>query len=328
MKKVLFFAASAIALFASCQKTEVNYVGEPQEIAFFAVNKTATKAPVDGVTFPDDNMQVAAYLASGGTATGNFFNQTEFTKQTQNGQTVWTGSRYWPVTGAIVNFLAVSEPATANQTLVSTQFGTTNFAETATVELGDNSTALYDLMYAVGQGTCAPANYPTVDMQFRHALTWLKFQAKATQGAVKINSIKLNNIAVAGKLTVDNSANYNKADLVTTADATVRASWTNTSDGEFTIYGSTNLTQSLTTEYSDCGNLLVIPELDVQVRTCTINYTLTNGTTQTTYNQTFEINTTLDMAKRYLYQITFNVNEITITPIVKDWTEAESTPQL
>ena len=55
MKKVLFFATCAIALLAGCQKTEINYDGEPQEIAFFAVNKTATKAPVTGTAFKDSD---------------------------------------------------------------------------------------------------------------------------------------------------------------------------------------------------------------------------------------------------------------------------------
>ena len=65
MKRFLFFAASAIALFASCQKTVVNYEGTPQEIAVFAVNKVATKAPVVGTTFDsDDQLRVSAYLAA------------------------------------------------------------------------------------------------------------------------------------------------------------------------------------------------------------------------------------------------------------------------
>ena len=138
MKKVLFFATCAIALFASCQKTEVNYVGEPQEIAFFAVNKTATKAPHSATTFPDDNiMQVAAYLAAGdngtGTATnGDYFGATTFAKSTASDY--WTGSRYWPVTKSTINFLAVST-STAETTPVTVNFATANHASKATVTL-------------------------------------------------------------------------------------------------------------------------------------------------------------------------------------------------
>ena len=74
MKKVLCFAAAAMAIFASCQKTEVVYSNDgPQEIALFAVNKTATKTPVDGGSFSsNDNMAVAAYIVEG-TTPANFF---------------------------------------------------------------------------------------------------------------------------------------------------------------------------------------------------------------------------------------------------------------
>ena len=111
MKKVLCFAAAAMALFAACQKTTVVYDnGGQQEIAFFAVNKTATKAPVSNTTFPETYaMQVAAYLADGdGVATGgrNYFNGTTFTKP--NDGTYWTGGQFWPLSAATLNFIAVA----------------------------------------------------------------------------------------------------------------------------------------------------------------------------------------------------------------------------
>ena len=220
MKKVLFFATCAIALFASCQKTEVNYVGEPQEIAFFAVNKTATKAPHSTTNFPDDNMQVAAYLAAGGTAVGDFFTQTQFTK---NG-TYWTGSKYWPITASTINFLAVSEPVVEDGETNPVSYATTPFtAASATVTLDGD--AQYDLMYAVGQGKCEPGLYPQVDMQFRHSLTWLYFTVKANlAGKIKVNSITVNNTAVDGTLTITNS-NATATTAVATATATVGADW-------------------------------------------------------------------------------------------------------
>ena len=79
MKKFLFFAASAIALFASCQKTEINYQNGPQEIALFAVNKTVTKAPVVGDDYLiSDDMQVTAYLAKVDEATDDLDNSTGY----------------------------------------------------------------------------------------------------------------------------------------------------------------------------------------------------------------------------------------------------------
>ena len=118
MKKVLCFAAAAMTLFASCQKTEIvsNNNDGPQEISLFAINKTATKTPVDGEKFQTtDKMNVVAYLADGNGATaGNFFSATTFTGKeivTGSGEYIWTGTpaRYWPLSTSTINFLAVTE---------------------------------------------------------------------------------------------------------------------------------------------------------------------------------------------------------------------------
>ena len=106
MKKIFFLTAAAATLFAACQKTEVVYNKGPQEIAMFAVNNVATKAPVTDAIFPaTDKMQVVAYLADGGTA-DNYFAKTPFAK---GAGSTWVGNpaRYWPVTDATLNFLAV-----------------------------------------------------------------------------------------------------------------------------------------------------------------------------------------------------------------------------
>ena len=85
MKKILLIAASAMMLLASCTKVNVNYPdnGQPQEIAMFAVNKSATKAPVKDAAFPTNfNMMVSAYLVRGTantTTAGEYFNQKFFT---------------------------------------------------------------------------------------------------------------------------------------------------------------------------------------------------------------------------------------------------------
>ena len=63
MKKFFFLAVAATAMLAACNKTEIVPTSDPQEISFVAVNKVATKAPVDGITFlTGDNMDVVAYL--------------------------------------------------------------------------------------------------------------------------------------------------------------------------------------------------------------------------------------------------------------------------
>ena len=235
MKRFLLFAAAATMFFAACQKTVVVYDNpDPQEISFLAVNKTATKAPVDGTTFPPgDKMQVAAYLASGGTSVGNYFGKTEFAESGG----YWTGGKYWPINASTINFLAVSEPASASPAV--TTFNATNAARSASVKLTGNATAQYDLMYAAGQGKCSPGAYPKVDMQFRHALTWLFFTVKANvANTVTVNKITVNNTAVDGTLEIDNSANYAATTDVTSSAATIVAAWTPGTTANQTVVGT------------------------------------------------------------------------------------------
>ena len=107
MKRFYFLAVAATCLLASCNKTEIVPTGDAQEISFVAVNKVATKVPVDGTAFKEgDDMYVAAYIVAGSEADGNFFGPTHF----KNTGTYWTGdpARYWPLTTSTINFLAVT----------------------------------------------------------------------------------------------------------------------------------------------------------------------------------------------------------------------------
>ena len=315
MKRFLFFAAAATMFFAACQKTVVVYDNpDPQEISFLAVNKTATKAPVDGTTFPTgDKMQVAAYLASGGTAVGNYFGQTEFAKS----GSYWTGGKYWPITASTINFLAVSEPASASP--AETTFNATNAAQSASVELTGNATAQYDLMYAAGQGKCSPGLYPIVDMQFRHALTWLFFTVKANVAAtVTVNSITVESTAVDGTLAIDNSANYAATADVTSSAATIGATWAPGTKADQTVVG-TPVDCTVADQVYDFGSLLVLPTAS-EAKSFTINYTIKNGSDVTTYNYTYDFTSDWKMSSKYTYNITIGLNVIEIDPDVIGWT--------
>lgn len=315
MKRFLFFAAAATMLFAACQKTVVVYDNpDPQEISFLAVNKTATKAPVDGTTFQTgDKMQVAAYLASGGTAVGNYFGKTEFA---ENGG-YWTGGKYWPITASTINFLAVSEPASASPAV--TDFNATDAAKSASVVLTGNATAQYDLMYAAGQGKCSPGSYPKVDMQFRHALTWLFFTVKANVAAtVTVNKITVNNTAVDGTLAIDNSANYAATIDVTSSTATIGATWTPGTKADQSVVGTAVDCTVAAQEYN-FGSLLVLPTAS-EAKSFTINYTIKNGYDETTYDYTHNFTSEWKMSSKYTYNITIGLNVIEIDPDVIGWT--------
>ena len=243
MKRLLSFAAAAATvLFAACQKTEVVYDNpDPQEIALFAVNKVATKAPVSGTLYPVDyDMQVAAYLSAGGISAGDYFDNTTFTKK--DAGSTWAGGKYWPLTSSTLNFLAVTNPKTVGDytgTVSTVQFGESsgspavysNFAKKAVVTLTDNQTTAskfnqFDLMFAAGLQsnvitTSGSSTYNNVGLQFTHALSWINFAVNKNDVAAKItvNSIRLNGASYGGTLTLTN-ANYSSPTTSVTTDVT------------------------------------------------------------------------------------------------------------
>ena len=323
MKKIFFLTAAAAMLFAACQKTEVVYNEGPQEIAMFAVNNVATKAPVENAVFPADNMQVAAYLA-GATAdnvagAGNYFEGTLFTESDTDG--IFTGSKYWPVTSAVLNFLAVSEPKTSSP--VATTFDTDTPASAATVVLADNKIAQYDLMYAAGQGVKNNNTPGNVSMVFKHALSWVNFMVKASEaGKITVKSIALNGAIYNGTLALSNSS-YNVATPYESADAAVTANWSSVGSVQNGI-SVFNGTYACTTAYNDMGakGLLVVPNAATSAG-FTIVYSV-EGAGDITYTTNFTQPTEgWKAGYKYTYNISFGgLNEIQIAPTVTVWDQS------
>ena len=360
MKKVLCFAAAALTLFAACQKTTVVYDNsEPQEIAVFAVNKTATKAPVADADFPDDyDMQVAAYLASGGigTESGDYFDGTLFTKG--NGD-VWTGGKYWPMSDATLNFLAVAVPPASSYTGTAEVVfgeGTTrsNFVQKAVVTFANNQTVAanynqFDLMYAAGSQSHTEGEiYNNVEMTFKHALSWIKFtvatnlknkDANDNTFSMKVNSIRLSGASYGGTLTISTTAELT-GDL---ANATYSPVWTNWSsavdnvyvpntDGDDKAEAVSELSKyEATPTAKPFGNgLLVVPcdyndAADDDLPKITINYTMNQGDGEYTFERTVTIPAIeWECNKIYTYALNINLTEISVAPTVDEWTSHDN----
>lgn len=275
MKKFFLIAASAMMVLASCTKVVINYPedAQPQEIAMFAVNKSATKAPVGGAdeggTFPTDyNMMVAAYLAAGAQSNGDYFDGTLFTKVTEGTNNLWTGSKYWPVSESTINFLAVAQPSdndTYTGEVSSVVFGekkeganeNSKFTKKAVVTFVHNQTTddkynQFDLMYAAGQGTYeGQGSYTPVNMAFKHALSWIKFtvatnvQNKEDENtySMTVNSIRLSGASYGGTMTLalgketnedDQKVDIEIEDANETSDYT--CNWSDQSEGVVDVY--------------------------------------------------------------------------------------------
>lgn len=359
MKKVLCFAAAAMAIFASCQKTEVVYNNDgPQEIGIFAVNKVATKAPVSGELYPEDyDMQIAAYVSAGTTTSNDYFGGTLFKK---NDQGTWTGSKYWPLTSSTLNFLAVTQPATAGEytgQVTSVTFGdnSKDFAKKAVVVFEDNQTTdgkfnQFDLMFAAGLQSNSiteggVGTYQNVGLVFTHALSWINFTVAKNDvtAEITVNSIRLSGASYGGTLTLTN-ANYNNSSSSTTSNVTPVVWSPDAATNDVYVPGGTadtgtgfaNKNESAdeatsvvaTTSPVTFGNgLLVVPgQYNASELSFTINYTIDqDGDAATTsdvniFEYTYELPaTTWVYAKKYTYAITMNLTEIEVAPRVTTW---------
>lgn len=337
MKRFFFLAVAATALFAACNKTEVVPTGEAQEISFVAVNKVATKVPVTGTTFnEEDDMDVVAHLVDGYGVNEHkpFFKETNFDYNSTAGS--WTGGRYWPLSDAVISFLAVTNTGGKVGGHVQNTFDeTTPAAKVVSVLTGNNDETQTDLMFAAGVGTHkqGDASYTKVGMVFKHALSWINFTVKTTHGSttsdpkITVNSITLNDPYVNGTLTVTNAYYADPTNNVTEKLAT---DWGGLSTADMKVIekGITTTAETdelllTTTETAFGGDgILVVPGKQTSF---TINYTITQPDgTASTFEYTHLLNTagTNNMwvlAKKYVYNITMSLTEIQIAPTVTSW---------
>ena len=344
MKKFFFLAVAATCLLASCNKTEIVPTGDAQEISFVAVNKVATKVPVTGAAFDkDDDMDVVAHLVNGYGVNEHkpFFKETKFDYNSTTES--WTGGRYWPLSDAVISFLAVTNTGGKVAGHVQNTFDETiPAAKVVSVLTENNDDTQTDLMFAAGVGTHNQGDaYTKVGMVFKHALSWINFTVRTTHGnttsdpKITVNSITLNDPYVNGTLTVTN-AYY--ADPTNNFTEKLATDWGGLSTADMKVNESgittTDATDELlltTAETAFGGNgILVVPGKQTSF---TINYTITQPEgTSSTFEYTHLLNTAETnnmwvLAKKYVYNITMSLNEIQITPSVTPWEEIESDPK-
>ena len=331
MKKTLIIALAVLALM-SCTKVENKFEGKSNEIAFAALTMPNTKAAVDGTAFPTTlDMMVTAYQveATGGAA-AVYFGATPFKYQYVGGLasgsgSYWGGSpaKYWPLTAAYINFLAIANANADNNTGVT--WGT-NKADDVEIFMADNSSAQRDLMYARGDGAVTQSGnsltFPSkVDMQFKHAQAWIDFKVKAkttTETAITVNSITLTGAKYNGTYTVTHT-NYDAK-----TSQSVAGAWTALGDAQNIAVPNWSAT-ALTTDFVTVGNgLMIVPDdaATGDFTSFTINYTFDGKTYTYTYTPA---STQVEQAKHYIYEITFQLHEIFINPSVADWADQSAT---
>ena len=235
MKKIVIIALPALALIASCSKTEVTPVqSDPQQISFFTlVNRQGTKADaiISGTAYPtDETFGTFAYFNAKGTTFPTdaelYIPNSEVTNSTKaKTGTVWTTNPayYWPKQGTLAFYSYSPWDELYLTTKCDTTNGITIGTDTTPWDVSAHQTV--DVMVAdliSGQNkniepdatgateVVNPSTYTGVPTIFRHKLAqivkftfktdkdYLGTGTKAGDKKFYINSIAINNIDYSG----------------------------------------------------------------------------------------------------------------------------------
>ena len=195
MKKLFMILLSAVFIFASCAKIEDLSVGNANtngtEITFSTKASVATKAIVDS-TVMVDNFGVYGYVVPGNysAAGGYLMKNAEYDK---DGNAV-DGPYYWPSsdnnTGIDFIFTAYSQFASAP----TWENDTLKLAVPAlTQALIDNPDNFNDVLWAqtgYNHHQNSTTEHERVNLNFRHALSWIQFRGEVTNANIKWAKVK------------------------------------------------------------------------------------------------------------------------------------------
>ena len=366
MKKILTYALAAGLALVACTKNEVKPVDVDHEITFqTVVNKTSTKALVDGAVYPTGTAFgtfAFFYTSSLETTSDRYINNAEVSFTAGEGGNNWTTSPkyYWPKQGKLT-FYSYSPYATLN-TLVSCDL--TNGFKITGYDVAANQTV--DVMVAdrIDNQTSNTSNangsgYNGVPTVFRHKLAQVVDFTIKTDKAYSTGSPE--SPAVGDKffylneITIGNIAYKGSFDGTMQPSSTNIGTWVKTSDRidtPYEWYKSTNKTETrfataeLTSPKTIANNyLLVLPQEmtekandsdpDTNVEYLKLKYTIRTfwGTGASEYSdETVEQTVALksvspkwEINKKYTYNITVSLNQIYWAPSVVDWESGSTT---
>ena len=305
MKKLLVIAALLSVALSSCVTNEEWNDEVNSEIKFTAVNKVPTKAIVETATFADsDTFQVWGFY---GTEAFALYNKTISKVDTNNDSTLDTWkvdgeTYYWPLQGS-VTFYGLY-PATVEPTSVDATNGIklTNYTVTGKEE--------QDIMYAKNTGSKGSS---PLAMVFNHALAQVEVTIKTNSNYAPaefyVNSISLKNVNV-------------------TADFTQNGTslWTNNTDQNATEAYHTEEVAAPTEAVAYGTGVVVIPQtLKLESNSAlSINYTLKQGSSEISGTVEPAISGEWKAGSKYIYELTFNLDEITFNPSYTNWVTVDT----
>ena len=329
MKKILY-SLFAVAVLASCVKSEAVYTEDNSEIKIKPATALATKAnhlaAIDGTEYPvEENFDVYAYWAN--LPAGNSFTNADADVTTYLGEggaveftnkgVYWGGTTtyYWPKNGSL-RFAAYS-PSNVNMThdLDTDTYTVENYEHPTT------TATTWDLLVApTSPSYTAMTAAENVSVVFEHALSWITVKVVAKDAdaakAFDIKKVTIND--------VNSVADLNAA----MADGIQVEEWSNhnTPVGYVVYEGSQAVTETATVIETTPDGTVIIPQATTSI---TIDYTQNalEGTPALD-NQSVTVDLVLDAedspwepGKHYVYTLVFGLDEILINPDVVEWDE-------
>ena len=342
MKKSFLLAAFAGILLAGCtsdEQTEVATSRTDNPIVFNSpIVNAQTRAAQPGEQESPYNTS-ESFDVYGVWSESNLVNWAEATKYmdadvkyraispTDIKQNYWASdvTYYWPKVGKL-SFAAYS-PADCSGTKSYEATGLT----IANFEIEGTTANQYDLMYSERSlnrtyssqlGSSVTPTYNGVDIQFKHALSSIKFLARTREDysntTIRIKKIEISGTKYKGKFT------ENVADGSTYSS---NPSWAVLSDLTPNSYVAYEDGTGKEITYSNrpvqSNDVILLPQdLPVDAKfiiTYTIKSQDSSEITQTATQTIKDLTTTWEMGKRYTYTIVFTLNQIFFTSEVSDW---------
>ena len=353
MKKFLYILA-ALA-FVACSKTETNYdTTHNGELVVVPAASNITKAAITDGVYPESNhIALFAYHAPRVQAgevqnyerfSDSYLYDTEyFYSGTEQSTRIWSGlksSYYWPITGSMVFAgYALQPPTATGERPESPKIGT-NVTYTLTTDKleiegytqSTDAASTFDFLY-FGRTKNSYNNRRTgepIALTFKHALSWITINVEGGNGALinghvwSVANVKLAGIQTTGDFTYTGTATDETVNWVTPATP---------STTEFVIYdsqykdkdgnavGAKPLTSAMTTVENVANGTLVIPQTAATLWV-TISYVSPAGDVITEDIDIDLSDYTTDgwkAGKRYIYELTFDPQEIKVAPKVEAW---------
>ena len=326
MKRLVILAAAVFTL-ASCAKTQVVYNEEPQEIAFRQVENAMTKVNTSLGKWKDGSMGVFAYKTNDGT---DYFENAKFAKHST--YSYWVGnttSYYWPFQGSLDFYFYAPHQAddvsvnTNYNILTISTFTNTDYDSTPYNGEGDNlNYNCADLMYGyeiITKNKDQAADNDGIPVTLKHALALVQVKADATtENLVTIISMKLEDTPLSADLDVE----YIDADGDDETPYTGAAVWNNYDETiDLTIVSDESAVGAASAQLGN--EVLVIPG---RAQTSfKIVYKLAGSITEFTATLPLSTGSTpiWEAGMKYVYKISFGVEEIKFAPEVVEWDEGE-----